>query len=107
MEIVAALFVEAIDFRKVEGDATRIDITGAFFSTAVPSYPAQLTPHLNKAMDTASMAMINLLQEKRKLSRIDAYALASMAMDCRLGPPTAQEREVHCLLKKSLWTAVR
>jgi len=46
MEIVAALFVEAIDFRKVEGDATRIDITGAFFSTAVPSYPAQLTPHL-------------------------------------------------------------
>jgi hypothetical protein len=46
MEIVAALFVEAIDFRQVEGPATRIDITGAFFSTAVPSYPAQLTPHL-------------------------------------------------------------
>jgi hypothetical protein len=46
METVAALFVESIDFRKAEGDATRIDITGAFFSTAVPSYPAQLTPHL-------------------------------------------------------------
>jgi hypothetical protein len=46
MEIVAALFVEAIDFRQVAGPATRIDITGAFFSTAVPSYPAQLTPHL-------------------------------------------------------------
>jgi hypothetical protein len=46
MEIVAALFVEAIDFRQVEGPATRIDITGAFFSTAVPRYPAQLTPHL-------------------------------------------------------------
>jgi hypothetical protein len=46
VEIVAALFVESIDFRKAEGDATRIDITGAFFSTAVPSYPAQLTPHL-------------------------------------------------------------
>jgi hypothetical protein len=46
MEIVAALFVEAIDFRQVEGPATRIDITGAFFSTAVPAYPAQLTPHL-------------------------------------------------------------
>ena len=29
MEIVAALFVEAIDFRQVEGPATRIDITGA------------------------------------------------------------------------------
>ena len=46
MEIVAALFVEGIDFRQVAGPSTRIDITGAFFSTAVPSYPAQLTPHL-------------------------------------------------------------
>ena len=46
MEIVAALFVEGIDFRQVAGPATRIDITGAFFSTTVPSYPAQLTPHL-------------------------------------------------------------
>ena len=46
MDIVAALFVEGIDFRQVAGPSTRIDITGAFFSTAVPSYPAQLTPHL-------------------------------------------------------------
>jgi hypothetical protein len=46
MEIVAALFVEGIDFRQVEGPSTRIDITGAFFSTAVDHYPTQLTPHL-------------------------------------------------------------
>jgi hypothetical protein len=46
MEIVAALFVENINFRQVEGPSTRIDITGAFFSTAVPAYPAQLQPHL-------------------------------------------------------------
>ena len=46
MDIVAALFVENIDFRQVAGPSTRIDITGAFFSTAVPAYPAQLTPHL-------------------------------------------------------------
>lgn len=46
MEIVAALFVEGIDFRQVEGPATRIDITGVFFSTAVEAYPTQLTPHL-------------------------------------------------------------
>ena len=46
MEIVAALFVESIDFRQVAGPSTRIDITGAFFSTAVESYPAQLSPHL-------------------------------------------------------------
>jgi hypothetical protein len=46
MEIVAALFVENIEFRQVAGPATRIDISGVFFSTTVPSYPAQLTPHL-------------------------------------------------------------
>ncbi|HWS46658.1 MAG TPA: hypothetical protein VN636_12410 [Acidimicrobiia bacterium] len=46
MDIVAALFVEGIDFRQVAGPSTRIDITGAFFSTAVPAYPAELTPHL-------------------------------------------------------------
>jgi hypothetical protein len=46
MEIVAALFVEGIDFRQAEGPSTRIDITGVFFSTAVPTYPAQLQPHL-------------------------------------------------------------
>jgi hypothetical protein len=46
MEIVAALFVEGIDFRQVAGPATRIDITGAFFSTTVDAYPAQLQPHL-------------------------------------------------------------
>jgi hypothetical protein len=46
MEIVAALFVEGINFRQVAGPATRIDITGAFFSTAVEAYPARLEPHL-------------------------------------------------------------
>ena len=46
MEIVAALFVEGIEFRQVAGPATRIDITGAFFSTAVDAYPAHLEPHL-------------------------------------------------------------
>jgi hypothetical protein len=46
MEIVAALFVEGIDFRQVAGPSTRIDITGAFFSTVVDSYPAHLEPHL-------------------------------------------------------------
>jgi hypothetical protein len=46
MEIVAALFVESIDFRQVEGPATRIDITGAFFSVRAQEFPAHLSPHL-------------------------------------------------------------
>jgi acetamidase/formamidase len=57
---------------------------------------------LNKAMDTASMAMIDTLVQKKGLSRLDAYALASMAMDCRIAPPRRPEKQVHCMVAKSL-----
>ena len=43
---MAALFVENLEFRQVPGPSTRIDITGAFFSTTVESYPARMEPHL-------------------------------------------------------------
>jgi hypothetical protein len=46
VDIVAALFVEGIDFRQATGGSTRIDLTGAFFSQAEPSFPVTLTPHL-------------------------------------------------------------
>ena len=61
-------------------------------------------PDLNKAMDTASMAMINGLVQKKGLTRLDAYALASMTMDCRIAPYTGGDKEVHCTMPKSLWT---
>jgi acetamidase/formamidase len=60
---------------------------------------------LNKAMDAASMAMINLISEKRQIDRLDAYGLASVAMDCRIAPPIGNEVAVHCLTSKSLWRA--
>ncbi|WP_423200644.1 Amidase (plasmid) [Cupriavidus sp. H19C3] len=60
---------------------------------------------LNKAMDTASMAMVERLTAEKKLSRLDAYSLASMTMDCRLGPPSQGEREVRCLMRKDYWKA--
>jgi acetamidase/formamidase len=62
---------------------------------------------LNKAMDDASWAMIELLQTKKGLSRLDAYALASMVMDCRLAAPAAGRNTVHCLVPKSTWVASR
>jgi hypothetical protein len=46
MDIVAALFVENLNFRQIPGPSTRIDITGAFFSEPTGRFPAQLTPHL-------------------------------------------------------------
>ena len=59
---------------------------------------------LQTAMDVASMGMIEVLQKKKGLSRLDAYSLASLTMDCRLGNPTAETQRVHCLVPKSLWT---
>ncbi len=44
--MVAALFVEGIDFRQVEAGSTRIDLTGVYFSVPVQSFPASLEPHL-------------------------------------------------------------
>ncbi|MCU1428599.1 MAG: hypothetical protein JWL83_2599 [Actinomycetia bacterium] len=46
MEIVAALFIEDLEFRQVEGPSTRIDIKGAYFSTVVDPFPTTFTPHL-------------------------------------------------------------
>lgn len=62
---------------------------------------------LNKAMDDASWAMIELLQNDKKLSRLDAYSLASMVMDCRLAVPAGSQESVHCLVPTSTWVASR
>ncbi len=62
---------------------------------------------LNKAMDDASWAMIELLQKDKGLTRLDAYGLASMVMDCRVAAPTAAQKAVHCLVPKSTWVASR
>ena len=58
---------------------------------------------LNKAMDGASMAMIKWLETNKGIARLDAYALASVAMDCRVGRVMDGEKNVHCLLPKSVW----
>ena len=58
---------------------------------------------LNKAMDSASLAMIKYLEEKRGVARLDAYGLASAAMDCRIGDMSGTEKLVHCVMPKSLW----
>jgi len=58
---------------------------------------------MNKAMDTASWNMIKLLEDKKNLSPLDAYGLVSLAMDCRIGTVSSAEKNIHCLLPKSLW----
>ncbi len=45
--MLAALFVEGLGQRQVEGPSTRIDLTGVMFSLAAPSeLPVSLSPHL-------------------------------------------------------------
>jgi len=60
-------------------------------------------PDLQKAMDDASLAMIDLLAARRGLSRLDAYSLASLTMDARVGSMDEDRKSVHCLVAKNLW----
>ena len=60
---------------------------------------------LNKAMDGASMGMIKWLESSKGIARLDAYGLASVAMDCRVGAVSDAAKNVHCLMPKSLWQA--
>jgi acetamidase/formamidase len=62
---------------------------------------------LNKAMDAASMSMIKWLESSKKIARLDAYGLASVAMDCRVGAISDAEKNVHCLMPKSIFVAKR
>lgn len=62
---------------------------------------------LQKAMDLASMRMIEALQTRKSMTALDAYSLASLTMDCRLADPLAEPRRVHCFVPKSLWTGKR
>ena len=62
---------------------------------------------LNKSMNEASKAMLKLLETEKKIARLDAYGLASVAMDCRVGAVSDTEKNVHCLVPKSLWQKPR
>jgi len=62
---------------------------------------------LNKAMNDASMGMFKFLESEKKIARLDAYGLASVAMDCRVGAVSDTEKNVHCLIPKSIWQRQR
>jgi acetamidase/formamidase len=49
--------------------------------------------------------MIKWLEANKGIARLDAYGLASVAMDCRVGAVSDTAKNVHCLMPKSIWTA--
>ena len=63
------------------------------------------SPDLQTAMNEAAFAMIEQLVERKGLSSIDAYSLASLTMDSIIGDISAAKKTVHCLVSKNLWTA--
>lgn len=60
---------------------------------------------IQKAMSTASMAMIDKIVAKKNLTRLDAYSLASITMDCRTGVHKTGDKEIYCMMAKNLWVA--
>jgi len=87
--------------------ATREDMERPTKETATYLVSHAKDADLNKAMDAASMGMIKLLESERKIARLDAYGLASVAMDCRVGAVADTEKNVHCLLPKSIFVTRR
>jgi acetamidase/formamidase len=60
-------------------------------------------PHARPAGDNGNNA-VRLFRKEKALSRLDAYTLAGMTMDCGVGEMDAAEKSVHCLVAKSMWT---
>lgn len=116
-----ALFV-AGDGHGVQGDgevcltAIETSLTGTFelvarkdMHLAVPRAETpthHLTMAFNEDLDNAARAalrdMIALIQEKRGLSREDAYTLCSLAADLRITQTVDVNKGVHCMLPKTM-----
>lgn len=58
---------------------------------------------IEKAMKKAAMSMLNRIATEKKLTRLDTYSLLSLTLDCRVAPYKSGDKEVHCMLDKSLW----
>ncbi len=58
-----------------------------------------------EAMNVSALALINRMQEEKKLKPLDAYSLASLALDARIGKLEAGAYEIHCLMPKSIWVS--
>ena len=59
---------------------------------------------LNKAMANAVRETVDFLVATRGLDRYEAYALVSMAVDCRVTQVVDVRKGVHCMVPKSLFT---
>lgn len=75
----------------------REDNTKNFVSTASD-------PDALQAMSKAAMTLLQKVAAAKNMSLTQTYVLASLTMDCRFSPYDTGEKEVHCMMPKSLWT---
>jgi hypothetical protein len=88
MEIVSALFIENVNFRQdPPGGPTKIDITGAYFSTPVASYPTTLTPHLLVLLRAETDAGRSGTVDVRFVRRADGEEVGRHRQPQNIAPP--------------------
>lgn len=58
-----------------------------------------------EAMNQSALALIERIQDEKGLSALDAYSLASLALDARIGRLDSGAYPVHCLMPKSTWVS--
>jgi len=63
----------------------------------------QAGPDMNQNADMASKKMLAKLEGEKGLKRLDAYGLASVSMDCRVGEMIANDKSISCLMAKNMW----
>ena len=66
-----------------------------------------LDEDLNKAMVNATREAVDFLSSQKMvpMDRYEAYALTSMAVDCRVSQVVDVRKGVHCMIPKSIFTA--
>lgn len=60
-------------------------------------------PDALQAMSKASMAMLQKIAKEKNMPLTQVYILSSLTMDCRFAPYTTGDKQVHCMMPKSLW----
>lgn len=83
------------------------------FSAATPPLPIHdndkmfvtvgKAPDALKAMGNAAAAMLQKVAVAKNMPVTQVYILSSLTMDCRFAPYTSGEKEVHCMMPKSIW----
>jgi acetamidase/formamidase len=66
----------------------------------VASDPDALT-----AMSKSAMALLKKVAVAKNMPITQVYILASFTMDCRFAPYISGDKEVHCMMPKSLWVS--